>query len=145
MTLRVRALTADGDYRLGGGSSTFLVDSPDAVAQKLKTRLLLFRGEFFLDSAVGAPWFQQILGRHASGPPRAPELGVGMVYDIAIKTVINNTRGVAQILDYSSIFDGSARTLAVNATVLTIFSTTPIQLFQSIPISPFALGASRLG
>lgn len=88
---------------------------------------------------------QQILGRHASGPPRAPEQNVSMIYDIAIKTVINNTRGVSQILSYSSSFDGSARALTVGATVLTIFSATPIQLAQTVPIAPFVLGVTPLG
>lgn len=136
MTLRVRALSPSGDYRFGGGRSELLVDSPDAVAQKLKTRLNLWQGEWFLDSSAGTPWMQKILGRHASGLPLAPERGVSMVYDIAIKTVINNTLGVSQILAYSSSFDGSARVLTVSATVLTIFSTTPIQLDAGVPVAP---------
>jgi hypothetical protein len=136
MTLRVRALDANGDYRFGGGASEFLVDSPAAVQQKLKTRLLLFQGEWFLDSAAGTPWFQQILGRHASGPPRGTERNVGQIYDIALKTVLSNTRGVSQILKYSSTFNSSTRSLNVTATILTIFSTTPIEFIQSVPVAP---------
>lgn len=146
MTLRVRALDANGDYRFGGGIGEFLIDSPEAVAQKIKTRMALWQGEFFLDSLAGTPWMQQILGRHASGPPLAPQQSVSMIYDVALKQVLSATRGVSQILSYSSSFDGNARTLTVSATVLTIFSTTPIQITQGVPITPqFTLGATPLG
>jgi len=71
MTLRVRALDpATGDYQIFRGvASEFLVDSPEAVRQKVQTRLLLFQGEWFADLGAGTPWLQQILGRHASAPP----------------------------------------------------------------------------
>ena len=138
MTLRIRALGPDGDYQIFRGvPAEFLVDSPAAVRQKIQTRLLLFQGEFFVDLGAGTPWLQQILGRHASAPPppgQAP--ATGTVYDMALKTVIANTPGVSQLVSYSSVLDGSSRALSIEATVMTIFSTTPISIVTAVPLVP---------
>ena len=146
MTLRVRALDNNGDYQLGRGSIEFLVDNSAAVAQKILTRLKLFSGTWFLDTSAGTPWLQQILGRHASSPPPAPGL-IGLnLYDIALKTVILNTKGVSQLVSYSSTLDSTTRALRVSAEVQTIFSTTPITINQSVPLNqPFVLGSTPLG
>ena len=145
MTLRVRALDSNGDYQFGRGSVEFIVDSSAAVAQKIKTRLSLWQGTWFLDSAAGTPWMQQILGRHATVPPPAPGLKVGALYDIALKQAILNTKGVSQLLSYASTLDSTTRALSVTAQVQTIFSKTPITIDQIISISqPFVLGSTPL-
>jgi len=138
MTLRVRSLGPNGDYQIFRGvPAEFLVDSPAAVRQKIQTRLLLFQGEFFVDLGAGTPWLQQILGRHASAPPQPGQApSTGTVYDMAIKTVIANTPGVSQLVSYSSVLDGSSRALSIEATVMTIFSTTPISIVTAVPLVP---------
>lgn len=42
---------------------TRLVNSPEAVAQAIKTRFLLWYGQWFLDTTEGTPWIQSVLGK----------------------------------------------------------------------------------
>jgi hypothetical protein len=121
-----------------------LVDSSEAVAQAILTRLWLFQGEWFLDATVGTPWLQQILGRHQQAAVPIPS-GQN-IYDVALKTVIANTLGVTGILTYSSHFDSAQRTLTVSAVVQTLFSASPAAI--SITIDErrqFVIGVSPLG
>ena len=71
--MRYRKLDADGDYSFGARQADFFRDSPDTVAQAVKTRLMLLRGEWFLDSTEW-PWQGEVLGKQ----PRAS-------YDWAIR------------------------------------------------------------
>lgn len=49
-----------GDLSLVDGKLS-LIDGSEALAQRLRCRLQLFRGEWFLDDSWGLPWFQSIL------------------------------------------------------------------------------------
>ena len=71
--MRYRKLDADGDYSFGSRQADF-PGLPDTVAQAVKTRLMLLRGEWFLDSTEGMPWQGEVLGKQ----PRAS-------YDWAIR------------------------------------------------------------
>jgi hypothetical protein len=113
--MRYRKLDASGDYTLGGAAA-FLVDSPEAVAQAVSTRLSLWQGEWFIDTSDGTPWMQEILGKIQQG--RNP--------DAAIKQRILGTQGVVEITDYTSTFDGTTRKLAVTATLNTIYGAATI-------------------
>lgn len=115
--MRYRKLDSDGDYTLGAGGD-WHVDSPEAVAQAVKTRLGLWTGEWFLDSTDGTPWNEQILGKRTRGKN----------YDAAIRQRILGTQGVSEISEYSSTFDGNTRALSVSATITTIYGTTQISL-----------------
>jgi len=107
--MRYRALTSDGDYSFGQGRENFLIDSPEAVAQAIKTRLLLMRGEWFLDTTAGTPYATEILG-----------VGTASTRDLAVKRVILQTPGVKQITNYSSVVVD--RRFSVTATVDTVYS-----------------------
>ena len=48
--MRYRREDADGDYTFGQGDDTWLVNSPEAVAQAIKTRFLLWYGGYAVDS-----------------------------------------------------------------------------------------------
>jgi len=67
-TITVRALGPNGDPLQGNGQNNFISDLA-AVTQIIKTRLLLFQGEWFLNLLDGLPLFQSILG--ASGSQRS--------------------------------------------------------------------------
>ncbi len=54
--MRYRREDADGDYTFGSGDDTWLINSPEAVAQAIKTRFELWYGEWFLDTTAGTPW-----------------------------------------------------------------------------------------
>ena len=62
MTLRVRALTPSGDMTFGQGSANYLIDSPAAVTQILKTQFSLWQSEWFLNLSAGIPYINEIAG-----------------------------------------------------------------------------------
>lgn len=113
--MRYRALDENGDYSFGQGSRNFLVDSPDAVAQLVITRLKLWTSEWFLDTSEGTPYKTQILG-----------VGTAPTRDLAIQERILETQGVIGIADYASIVDPSTRAFTVGATIDTIYGQTTL-------------------
>ena len=60
---RTIKLTADQDLDFVGGALSML-EGRAAVAQRLKIRLLTFRGEWFRDLRVGVPYRENILVRN---------------------------------------------------------------------------------
>lgn len=112
--MRYRKLSSSGDYVFGQGSAEFLVDSPEAVAQSVQTRLGLFTGEWFLDSSEGTPWGSEILGHNQP------------FYDAAIKQRILDTNGVNEISDYASYRDGATRKLSIYAIISTDYGTATV-------------------
>ncbi|KAF1003696.1 MAG: hypothetical protein GAK36_00204 [Pseudomonas sp.] len=113
--MRYRKLDATGDYTFGGSANDFLVNSPEAVAQAVLTRLQLLKGEWFVDTSDGTPWSTEVLGEHTRA-----------TYDMAIRNRILGTSGVEQIDSYESDFDSSTRTLSVTCTITTTYGTTTI-------------------
>lgn len=114
--MRYRKLDADDDYVFGGSSNNFLVNTPDAVAQAVLTRLRLLRGEWFLDTTAGMPWATAVFGKNTQGTA-----------DAAIRACILGTTGVTEITAYSSSIDSTTRKLTVTATINTLYGSTTIQ------------------
>ena len=112
--MRYRKLSADGDYTFGQSQGNFFIDDQAVVAQSIRTRLLLMRGEWFLDKTEGTPYGTAILGAHTKP-----------FYDMAIQERILRTDGVTEISNYSSNLDPTTRKLTVTATVKTVYG--PIQ------------------
>lgn len=124
--MRIRPLSPTGDYTIG---QPWLIDSPQAVAQVISTRLKLWLGEWFLDTTDGTPWMTQVLGERYNRSP-----------DAAIKRRILGSPGVLSIISYSSSFSGgSQRTLTITVTVQTQYSVTPVTI--SLPITNGAVTA----
>ena len=115
--MRYRALTADGDYSFGQGGFNFLVNNPACVAQSVKTRLLLFTGEWFLDKTEGTPWATSVLGT-----------GTKALYDRAIQDRVLDTAGVTSIDDYSSTLDPISRHLSIAMTISTAFGQASVDV-----------------
>lgn len=113
--MRYRKLDAEGDYTFGNQQADFHRDSPLAVAQAVRTRLLLNQGEWFIDTAAGMPWATQVLGERTTG-----------TRDGAIKKRILGTAGVTQIDTYASEFDPSTRKLVVTVTITTRYGQTSL-------------------
>lgn len=115
--MRYRALSASGDYTFGQGQSNFLINSPEAVAQAVSTRLRLLTGEWFLDSREGTPYATEVLGKNTQP-----------FYDQAIRDRILGTDGCTAIVAYTSSLNEGERALTIEATILTAFSATPVPL-----------------
>lgn len=107
--MKYRKLDALGDYTFGTGFD-FYKDEKAAVAQAIKTRLDLWKGEWFLDVKDGTPWLTEALGKYTL-----------KTYDAMIRSRILGTQGVRSIIDYQSKYDGLSRKVSVTATVDTIY------------------------
>jgi hypothetical protein len=75
-TITVRALDVNGDPLQGNGQLNFISDLA-AITQIIRTRLLLFQGEWFLNLLDGLPLFQSILG--ASGSQRSLQIIINLI------------------------------------------------------------------
>lgn len=117
--MKYRALDSNGDYRFGKSIQDFLTDV-EAVAQAIKTNLLLLQGEWWEDTSAGLPLFQNILGQ--SGTP--DHLNAA---DLLIKERILSTKGVAEIQSFQSSYV-NRRYVISGCTVLT-------NMGQAVPVS----------
>lgn len=113
--MRYRREDANGDYTFGGGDNTFLTDSPECVAQAIKTRFALWRGQWFLDLTEGTPYMQSVLGKQHSD-----------VYTLAIRERIQDTPGVLSILSFSSHYDETRRRVTFTSSVNTPYGQTTV-------------------
>lgn len=93
------------------------VDEVSQVRQNIKIRLLFLFNEWFLDSNLGVPYFEQLCTKDPN---------IALV-DSFLKSTIIETPGVSQLLEYSSDYSPIQRTLVLNFKVLTDFGDTTIQ------------------
>ena len=113
--MRYRREDADGDYTFGRGDNTFLINSPETVAQAVKTRFLLWRGQWFLDTSAGTPYIQSVLGK------QNPD-----VYNLAIRQHILQTQGVSSIISFDTSVNSTTRRVTFTATIDTIYGTATV-------------------
>jgi hypothetical protein len=96
-------LSSTGDLAIENDDFVLLTGI-DAIAQDVDVRLQFFKGEWFLDTRIGVPWYEKILGQK-------PRL-------VAVKTLLKNavlsTPGVLSVLDFDLDYSRSLRTLSVN-------------------------------
>lgn len=114
--MRYRREDESGDYTFGRGDNTWLINSPEAVAQAVKTRFLLWRGQWFLDTSAGTPWVQSVLGK------QRPE-----AYNLAIRKHLLETNGVNSIISFDTTLNTSSRRVIFTATIDTIYGTTTVK------------------
>jgi hypothetical protein len=119
--MRYRKLDQDGDMQFGHGAGDFWHNVPDGVGQSVKTRLLLFAGEWFLDTTAGTPWGGFPLNDLVVKQGRILGMHTQMLSDAVLRERILQTNGVTAILTYGSFLDPSTRAYSVNATIDTIY------------------------
>ncbi|MDK4216364.1 hypothetical protein [Pantoea agglomerans] len=113
--MKYRREDENGDYTFGQGDNTWLINSPEAVAQAVKTRFLLWYGQWFLNTTEGTPWLQSVLGK------QNPE-----TYNLAIRRRILETRGVNSIIAFETTLNTSSRRVIFTATINTLYGTTTV-------------------
>lgn len=93
MDLKIDPLSGDLVWENGPTTALSLtLERTDVVAQRLRIKLLTFRGEYFLDTQYGLPWWQRILGhKNKKG-----------VVDQIFQTAILEERGVREITFFES-------------------------------------------
>ncbi|MEI2267162.1 hypothetical protein [Erwinia sp. CGal63] len=113
--MRYRREDSSGDYTFGKGDDAFLVNSPECVAQAIKTRLQLWYGQWFLDTTQGTPWLQSLTGKQNS-----------QAMELVLRQHILATEGVTSILAFKSTFSPSSRRAVITVTVETRYGTTTV-------------------
>lgn len=113
--MRYRKLDRDGDSQHGSGSSDFHINTPEAVAQSIRTRLGLWMGEWFADISDGTGWNQSILGKQTKN-----------LYELTLRQRVLETRGVLSIDEFSSSLNQDKRRLSVYMVVTTIYGNATL-------------------
>ena len=108
----VRRLDDNHDMTFGRGIADMARDD-EATAQAVKTRLLLLKGEWFLDTDAGVPYLQQIAVKPANLP----------LAEAIIKQTILETEGIEALRSFSMTFDRDTRRLTIQATVTNIYGS----------------------
>ena len=113
-SISVRRLDSNGDLTFGNGLGNYITNT-QAVAQILKTRLLLFTGEWWADLNDGLPLWTNILG-------------VSSANISAITLIIQNrilgTPQVLNVTDLAIVYNSAVRSYSFSCTVTTSYSTT---------------------
>lgn len=91
------------------GACPVTYENKVTVAQRLKIRLLTFRGEWFLDTTVGLPYFQTILVRGVSKA----------TIDAIFQEEILSDPDVVELVDFNSLIDVQARSYNLSFRVRT--------------------------
>ncbi len=89
-----------------GGRLEFLDTGDDATAQAIKSRLLFFKGESFIDAREGVPWYTEILIK-----------GVDLARVRAvIRQAIASVPGVVDVPRVDVVLDRTTRALTITWT-----------------------------
>lgn len=115
--MRYRKLDENGDYVFGNGQQDFYKDSVEAVAQSVKTRLQLWKGEWFIDSDEGTPYLQGVIGKQSTE-----------VINTVLRSRILGTDGVLTIDSFDSTIDPTTRKLSLSVSISTIYGNTTIEV-----------------
>lgn len=113
--MRYRKLDSSGDYILGRRDE--LYEGTAAVAQAVKTRLLLLFGEWWENPKDGTPLFEEVLGTRFRTDEQPDEI------DLVFSERITGTQGVADISSFESKIDPETRTYTARVTVRTVYDT----------------------
>jgi len=89
------------------GLNLHIAQDSQATAQRLKVRLKLFKGEWFLDTTQGIPYYQNIL-------LKAPDLNLARS---TLRTAISTVPHVTSIKTFDFDLDSPTRTLTTNFSV----------------------------
>ncbi len=105
-----RSLNSSNDLYLLNGRIATLQDGNE-VLQHVRTRLLTYQAEWFLDTSAGVPYLQRILIKPANLSAT----------ESIIKSEILQTPGVDSLSAFGLEFNKTTRTLNINFTARTTF------------------------
>ncbi len=93
-------LDENGDIAIE--NNTFvIIDGDEAIVQHLKFRLQFFKGEFFLNTKLGIPYYQDIFVKNAN---------LVLIRNIFREGILE-TPGIAELEVFNLDFDGETRRL----------------------------------
>lgn len=108
--MQYRKLDLNNDYTFGRRGEFHT--GPAAIAQAVRTRLLLLLGEWWEDIEEGLPLYQKITGQMFGEADKR-------IADKAIKDRILGTRGVRELTAYRSWMDTGVRSLFAEVSLKT--------------------------
>lgn len=108
-----------GDYTFGRNAQNF-VTGELAVAQAVKTNLLLLQGEWWEDTSKGMPVLQKIVG---TGRPDNLKAA-----DVIIQSAILAVPGVVKIVSYKGTLNSSNRTYSIACTINTQYGDSTVTI-----------------
>lgn len=119
--MKYRRLDENGDYTFGNNEGNFLYDN-DAVAQAVKTKILLFYQEWWENLSIGIPFFQSIAGKVSNNNLKMTItlLLKDRILEIQEVTSVDNieinisNRVLSIVIDLTSIYGGNTVQLGVN-------------------------------
>lgn len=115
--MRVRALSATGDWLFGKGYADYLTGQA-AIQQSIQTRILMFLNECFFATNAGLDWFTYLGSKN------------DLQIQLACAATILNTYGVTSVVQvYVNLT--STRQFSISYTVQTIFSSQAGQLVNT--------------
>lgn len=95
-------LTSTNDLALEGGRLV-LVRGDEEKASKIRARLALWLGEWFIDTSEGVPWYGLVLGQK-------PDLAI---VKRLVTTIILSVPGVATVDEMNATYAGDSREVDV--------------------------------
>lgn len=116
-----RALDANNDIFIDK-SRIVTVSEGAQTAQAVRTRLLFYQGEWFLDITAGVPYFQDVLIKD-------PDIAS---IETLLKLEIINTEGVERLLTFASVFDRVNRSYKVEFSAITIYGKINQSIFLNV-------------
>jgi|SRR5215471_6824297 len=142
--MRLRKQDRLNDMQFGHSNGDMWYNQPEAVAQLVMTRLLLYQGEWFLDTQEGTPWNGfpispqsvdqgQILGTHTQ-----------LSRDVALRSRVLSTQGVQSIDFYASDGDPNLRNFEVQMIITTIYGRAQLTITPADMRPYFVLNWSAL-
>ena len=108
MTVRDLLLTDAGDLDVTGGA-LHIAEDLTAIRQAISIHLRFFRGEWFLDTTAGLPYFQEVLIKN-------PQI---LAVQSIFRSELLKVPGVSSIESLILTYSASARTLDVAFRVVT--------------------------
>lgn len=105
----IKLNTATGDIDVINNQITLTSDIASLVVQRLTIRLNTFEGEWFYDSEVGVPYYQNIFGNRYNKS----------IIDSIMRREILETEDVIDLVEYNSSFNSSTRKLNLDFIVTT--------------------------
>jgi hypothetical protein len=119
--MRCRRLDSNHDFCFGRGFGDYLEDqvsSPDAIAQAIKTRLLLFLGEWWKDLRDGLPLWQKILGSRVKNKAILDKILIDRIQGLKLP---DNRYAITAVKEITSEFDSETREYSFSCRVDTVF------------------------
>ena len=107
-----------GDITLVGNSPVLVEDTLSVVRQRIQIRLNTFLGEWFYNSEVGVPYYEQILTQKYDKS----------IVDSVLRSEVLETEDVIEVTSFETTFDKATRKLNFYIEATTTQGSVTVQI-----------------